>query len=348
MSDIHIYHNTIIDSDRVRLGSNGSNPPTNVTIANNIFTNSTGSIFSEDTENETWIGNLYFGTLGINSPSTGLSNTNPELSENAEGFFQPASNSPVIGAASGGYPVVPLYPGMDYDNEIGLDLMKESRPVSITDRAIGASEFSSTTNVQPHATEMNTGPSYLFDNLVDYVTANVAQLYIGEDGENRSIMVSSNIDWTVTSSTNWISTNLSSGSGDSQLNITIDLNQETVNRSGTVTITGGTQSVTIDVFQDAGGPVAVIENFESEVLLFPNPTDGRIRLSNLPSGNYSSLVELVDLNGRSLSSKEYQISDKELVIGLDELVPGTYLLNLKFRNESGTFNTVLTRKFVRN
>ena len=348
LSDIHIYHNTIIDSDEFRLGGNGNNPPTNVIIANNVFTDPRAQLFDEDTGNETWIGNLSFGTLGINSPSTGLSNTDPELVENTEGYFQPASNSPVTAAASVGYPAVPLYPGMDYDNEILFDLMKEPRPVSMADRAIGASEFSSTINVQPHVNEMNTGPSYLFDNLVNYVAANVSQLYIGGEGENRSIMISSNIDWTVMSSTGWISTNLSAGSGDAQLNITIDANEENVNRSGTLTITGGTQSVTIEVYQDSGGPVGVLENLKSEVLLFPNPTDGSVKLSNLPLGIYSSRVELVDLIGRRLFSKEYRIDNHELVIDLDKLVPGTYLLKIKFMRQNGAVYSELTRRVVRN
>lgn len=346
LSDIHIYHNTIINSDEVRLGSNGSNPPTNVTIANNVFTNSAGPIFSEDTENETWIGNLYFGTLGIDAPSTGLSNIDPILSENTEGFLQPEVNSPVITAASAGYPAVPLYPDMDYDNEILLDLMKEPRPMSIADRAIGASEFSSNINVQPHVNELNTGPSYLFDNPIDYVAANTGQLYIGGQGEIRPIMVSSNIDWAVSSSEDWISTNLSSGSGDSQLEITIDANDENANRSGTLTIAGGTESVTININQDAA--VSVFENLKSEVLLFPNPTDGNIKLSNLPSGVFSSFIEIIHLDGRRVFSKEYRINNNEVVIDLDELEFGTYLLNIKLMSQNGTVYSELTRKIVRN
>ncbi len=344
LSDIHIYHNTIVDSEEVLLGSSGSNPPTNVTISNNIFTDPKDRIFTQDTEEETWIGNIFTGTLGIDAPASGLSNTAPELFENTEGFFQPASNSPVINAAGTGYPAVPLYPGMDYDHEILLDLMKESRPVSIADRAIGASEFSTSVNVQPHATEMNTGPSYLFDNL----TTDVSELFIGDEGETRSVMISSNINWTLTSSVSWISTTPSSGSGDAQLNITIDPNLFNTERSATLTISGGSQSVIITVVQDPGDLVGVEEEIANEVLLFPNPTDGQIRLINLPSGTYPSLVELVDLTGRNLFSREYQINNNELVIDLDKLVPGAYFLNLKFKNQSGSFYTVLSRKIVRN
>ncbi len=344
LSDIHIYHNTVVNSEEVRLGSNGNNPPSNVIIANNIFTNLQGQLFSEDTENETWIGNLYFGTLGIDTPATGLSNTDPMLYENTEGFYQPEANSPVIAAAGVGYPGVPLYQEMDYDYDILLDLMKEPRPVSIGDRAIGASEFSTTINVQPHATELNTGPSYLFDNLVDYIAASTGQLYIGEEGEIRSIVVSSNMDWTVTSNANWISTDLSSESGDAQLNITIDANEQNVSRSGTVTIAGGTESVSVVVHQDAS--VSLLENLKKEVLLSPNPTDGSIKLSNLPSGN--SLIEIIHLDGKSVFSEEYRIDHNELVIDLGKLVPGNYLLNIKFMSQNGTVYRELSRKIVRN
>lgn len=344
LSDIHIYHNTIINSDRVRLGSNGNNPPTNVTIANNIFTNSSEPIFSEDTENETWINNLYFGTLGIDLPSTGLSDTDLGLAENAEGFLQPEANSPVIAAAGVDYPAVPLYPGMDYDNEIVLDLMQESRPVSLADRAIGASEFSSTINVQPHATELNTGPSYLFDNPVDYIAVNASQLNIGGGEVSRAVMISSNINWTVTSSEDWISTDLLSGQGDSELSIMIEANEENISRSGSVTIAGGTETVTLVINQDA--TVSISEILESKVQLFPNPTDGKIKLTNLPSGN--SLVEIIHLDGKSVFSKEYQINNNELVIDLDQLELGAYLLNMKFLNPSGTVYAELTRKIMRN
>ncbi|MDA8693439.1 right-handed parallel beta-helix repeat-containing protein, partial [Saprospiraceae bacterium] len=348
LSDIHIYHNTIIDSEELRLGSNGNNPPTNVTFANNVFTDPKGQLFDEETGNETWISNFSFGNLGIDSPPTGLSNTDPQLSENTQGLFQPESISPVIAAAGDGYPEVPLFPGMDYDNEILLDIMMQLRPTSIIDRAIGASEFSSTVNVQPHATEMNTGPSYLFDNLVDYLASNVRQLFIGEEGENRSAIISSNINWTVTSSVDWITTDLSAGSGDSPLNITIDANDVNVTRMGTLTIAGGTESATINISQDPGELVDVIENIESEVLLFPNPTDRKIKLSKLPLGIYTSLVELIALDGKRVFSQEYRIDNNELVIDLDTLVSGTYLLNAKFMSQNGTVQSELSRKIVRN
>ena len=347
LSNIHIYHNTIIDSEEVILGGNGNDPPTNVILANNVFANPRDVLFVAESTSETWTNNLSFGDLGINVPTTGMTEINPDLVENSEGYVQPAANSPLLAGASDDYPAVPLYPGMEFDNELVFDLMQQERPLSIADRAVGASEFSSTVNVQPYAIEMNTGPSYLFDNPVDYVASNTRQVYIGEEGDSRSVFVSSNIDWTVIDTIDWISTDLSTGSGDAQFNIIIDPNIESLSRSGTLTIVGRTQSVSIDVFQDADETVSVLENLEHELSLFPNPTDGKIELNHLPSGSYSSFVELIDTAGRSVLLKEYRIVNQKLVIDLDALVPGSYLLNMKIISQNGTVETRLSRKIIR-
>jgi len=329
LSDIHIYHNTIVNSEEMVLGSSGGNPPTNVTIANNVFADPLENLFIQDTENETWINNITMGNVGIDLPATGLTAMDPQLYVNGEGYSQPASDSPVIASASSGYPEVPLFPGMDYDNEISLDLMKQARPSSITERAIGASEYSDMDNVQPHATEMNSGPFYLFDNLVNYVTANVSQLYMSKDGESRAIKISSNVDWTVMESAEWITADLASGSGDAQLIISVGANPEADSRSGTLTVGSGTDMVTIQVNQDAG-PVSVIDDELSEVFLFPNPTNGAVTLSDIPSGINRALIEIINVEGRYIFSNDYRISNNELSFDLDKLASGTYFMNVRF------------------
>jgi hypothetical protein len=349
LSDIHIYHNTIVKSEEVRLGSNGNYPPVNVLVANNIFTDPQGQLFDEATGNETWLGNLAFGPLGIDAPPVGLSNIDPGLSKNMQGYVQPVAGSPAISSATDGYPLVPLYPGMDYDNELMLDVMKESRPLAMTDRAIGASEFSSTVEVQPHANEMNTGPVYLFDNLVNYLTVNAGKFTIGSDEERKSVFVTSNLDWTVTTSADWITTDLSSGTGDAELNITINTNEEALERSGTVTITGDSTTATIEVNQDAGEPVVNTQEIgeRKAVLLFPNPAGEKIVLRNWPSGTDLLLIELLQLDGKSIFARGYQTTDTELSIRVDKLIPGMYIMKMKFLDADGTLNGEAIRTFVR-
>lgn len=158
LSDIHIYHNTIINSQEVILGGNGSNPPQNVTIANNIFSDPQDDLFKDATGNETWISNMYFGSLGI-SQTEGLVNADPLLAVNDMGYYQLDPESPATNAAEAGYPEIPLFDGMDYDSELALDLMQQTRPTVISSRTVGAEE-PSTIRVHPHATEENTGPDY--------------------------------------------------------------------------------------------------------------------------------------------------------------------------------------------
>ncbi len=349
LSDIHIFHNTIVKSEEVRLGSNGNYPPVNVFIANNIITDPQDQLFDEATGNEMWLGNLAFGALGIDAPSVGLSIIDPQLSENTKGYLQPVAGSPAISSATEGYPLVPLYSGMDYDNELMLDVMKVARPAAIADRAIGASEFSSTVEVQPHATELNTGPVYLFDDLVSYVTVNAGQFKSGSDEERTSVFVSSNLDWTVTTSADWITTDLSSGSGDAELQIMVRANDEALERSGTVIIAGDSIAATIEVNQDAGDPVVNTQEIgeREAVLLFPNPASERILVSNLPSGTARLLIELIQLDGKSIFVRGYQTRDTELSIDVDKLMPGMYIVKMKFLDADGTLNGEAIRTFVR-
>ena len=162
LDNINIAFNTIIDCDKMILGGfGGSNPPTNVTIANNLFTDPRGNNFEGATNQETWIGNIAFGNLGITLPANGLTVADPLLEENSFGFFQLSENSPAVDAALPGYADLPQFPGMDtVDTQLLFDLMQQARPALVEDKDVGSGEFPHNVPVQPFATEENTGPSY--------------------------------------------------------------------------------------------------------------------------------------------------------------------------------------------
>lgn len=347
LSDIHVYFNTIVNSAEMILGgSGGSNPPTGVTIANNIFTDPDGQLFEQATETETWIGNFSFGSLGIDRPSSGLVDVDPLITENAAGYYQPEAGSPVLEAAGDGYPEVPLFEGLQYDNEILLDLMQETRPTLISDRAVGASELSSGNPVEPHVGEMTTGPAYLFDNLIDYLTVNLDLLSFGNEEETKSIKISSNLDWVVTSSDDWITPDLTSGSEDSVLGITLNANEDEIARAGSVTIEGGSVTVVIEVNQAAGDPV-ILNVVESEIRIFPNPTSGNLLVSDLPSDTENVLVELFLLDGKNVFSEQYEVKDPELMIHLYGVSSaGIYLLKVKLLDQEGNMSKRLVQKLV--
>ena len=161
LDNVNIAFNTIIDCGEVRLGGSGSNDPTDVTIANNIFFHSNEDLFREPTGAETWIGNLAGGDLGITLPATGLIMMDPALEINAAGFFGLTAGSSAIDAAQPGFKPLPDFEGLEeIDADVMFDLMGQARPVDLADRDLGCNEFPHDITISPLATEENTGPSY--------------------------------------------------------------------------------------------------------------------------------------------------------------------------------------------
>ena len=161
LDKINIAFNTILECAEMRLGGSGSDEPTNVTIANNIFSQPDDELFEDETGTETWIGNIAFGGLGIDLPVSGMTIVDPELEENSAGYFGLSVGSPAINAAIDGYALLPQFEGIDgIDAEILFDLMGGDRPSEVGDKDLGCSEVPQDILIQPIATEENTGPSY--------------------------------------------------------------------------------------------------------------------------------------------------------------------------------------------
>ena len=162
LDNINIAFNTVINSDDLRLGSSGSNDPTNVTFANNLFVDPMNDLFENATGDETWIGNLTSGDLGITRPASGLTEVDAQLTQNSLGFFELTATSPAIDEALPGFAPLPDFPGIDsIDVNVARDLMQQLRPSTITAKDVGASEFPHLRPVAPFATALNTGPSYM-------------------------------------------------------------------------------------------------------------------------------------------------------------------------------------------
>lgn len=71
------------------------------------------------------------------------------------------------------------------------------------------------------------------------------------NAETQSVTVTSNLDWTVSANTNWITITTSSGSNNGLVGITVGENPNANNRSGQVTILGGSLSRTLTIIQEA-------------------------------------------------------------------------------------------------
>jgi len=161
LDNILFAYNTVVDSGVVDIESDTPDEPTNITIANNIFSNpsSNNGLFEDVTGNETWIGNIANGDLGV-ANSEDFTITDPLLSLNSEGFYAISSTSPVINSAQSGYGTLPTFTDLDYDNDILLDVLAVARPTTETMKDVGCQEYNASSVLTVHVTEENTGPLY--------------------------------------------------------------------------------------------------------------------------------------------------------------------------------------------
>ncbi len=328
---IHVYFNTIINSEEMRLGGDGgSNPPQNVVIANNIFADPKDDLFRNTTGDETWIGNIAFGSLGISNPS-GITQVDPLLEENADGFFQPASGSPTINAGESGYPSIPTFEGLDFDDEILLDLIKQARPVDIASKDIGASEFSEVL-VKPHVDETNTGPSYLSNQeTVTLSTSVTGEGSILVDPRSSTYTVSSSVTVTAIPSGSSRFIEWSGALSGNENPQTIVLNEDTE---------------IVAIFE--ASPLS-LKN-ESVIKLFPNPVNTTINVTFQQKSNskttieiYSTAGKLVDLI-KNLPNEEgtYQISQN-----ISNYKTGIYVVKLNIYNTNNDLIDTEMLKFLK-
>ena len=157
LSNINFIHNTFYNCGDIDLGGNGA---TNNTWANNIFKKSSGSIFINANSGTSWAGNFRQGTLGIANPSTGISNTNPFLDLNSEGYYGLTSSSPVNNA-NASYPAILDITNIDDDPNLLFDVSGQARPSTVTLKDVGCDEFTTGVTTNRPLTLSEVGPSYL-------------------------------------------------------------------------------------------------------------------------------------------------------------------------------------------
>jgi hypothetical protein len=107
-----------------------------------------------------WAGNIYNGTLGITIGS-GMTNANPQLALNADGYFGLSSSSPAIDAASASYPAILDITNIDDDPTLAFDIQGQSRPASATLKDVGCDEYATGATTNRPLRLSDVGPAYL-------------------------------------------------------------------------------------------------------------------------------------------------------------------------------------------
>jgi hypothetical protein len=191
LNNINFLNNTFIDGS-IDLGTSSLS---NVTFANNIFNKSSGSIFRNPIGNEKWIGNIYSGAPGI-TITNGMTNVNPELALNSNGYYGLTASSPAINAALEGFPAILDIANTDDDPSLLLDIKGLPRPANITLKDVGCEEFNAVGTVTNRPLKLaDVGPNYLklITSLL-HPTSNVYDFQITINPASKELMLNVNFD----------------------------------------------------------------------------------------------------------------------------------------------------------
>ncbi|MDP4282279.1 MAG: T9SS type A sorting domain-containing protein [Bacteroidota bacterium] len=142
---------------------------------------------------------------------------------------------------------------------------------------------------------------------------------------------------TVVVSTNWTNGVVDSlplpitGQGTSSVYINWIMASDTSVNGGTVTSTGETRID--DILVTATGPTGVGEIlFSNRINLGPNPSNGHFNVNSMVSMDE---LRISDMTGRTVMSKTN--AGTSVVVDLPGLAKGTYLLSVKFEDQSAWF-----------
>jgi len=130
-------------SNLIWLNSSKPYPPSDTTVANNVFLGKGTAAGKGTGSSSHFSANILFGSSAGSVPSGGYKTVDPKLAKDAHGLLRPTSSSPVIGAATGSFP------------QVSKDIDQQSRP---TAKDVGADQYNSATPGRP-LTTADVGPT---------------------------------------------------------------------------------------------------------------------------------------------------------------------------------------------
>ena len=155
--NINFAFNTFVNCGDIDLGGVG---PTAINFTNNIFSKSSGDIFTDPNGQTSFSGNIYQGTLGITIDS-GMNHVNPRLVRNSDGYYGLSSGSPAINAAKN-FPTIIDIDSVDDDPLIMYDISGQTRPAGISLKDVGCDEYAATGVIINRPLKLSDGgPTYL-------------------------------------------------------------------------------------------------------------------------------------------------------------------------------------------
>ncbi|MDR2009792.1 MAG: T9SS type A sorting domain-containing protein, partial [Bacteroidales bacterium] len=157
-------------------------------------------------------------------------------------------------------------------------------------------------------------------------------------GGGKTINVTSNVNWTVSESCNWITVSPSSGSNNGTFTVTASANTGT-SRTCVITVSGaGVTPQTITVTQQ--GYVGIVtEDAESSLMVYPNPTSDYL---NIKADFEILQLQIVDVLGKVVLELG-DINTDFIDIPVSNLPDAMYVIRV-LSNDGNTYYKKITKK----
>ncbi len=270
VENINFSNNTFVNTNSPIYFNDSRDGADNVfgTVSNNViyFENSNqntsnviSGAYSEIGSSLTFSGNVYDGT-SLGESVSGFTTTSLTSSSNGEIFN--------ISGASGAGASIPNDPITDSDvgNTVGACFL--------------------------NATGSNT--SSCDGTTID--TLNVSSLNeFSSNGGSQSVSISSNINWTLSENSSWITVNTTSGSNNESVSITAAVNTAASSRSATITISGGNITRTITATQ-TGNIIVTPGSCTEGTNLSLNATIAEYSSQENTTNNANNTIDGIDTN----------------------------------------------------
>jgi hypothetical protein len=153
-------------------------------------------------------------------------------------------------------------------------------------------------------------------------------------GSTATFDIISNINWTISNNQNWLTVSNTNGSNNATITVFAMANPTTTIRTDTVIVLGtGVIAQKITIHQDAG--TAIKNDMDNtNVLIFPNPTNTIIFINNIEQNASASIFD----------SKGTMVLNKQIInnqIDITELSSGIYILHVIYSDK------IITKKIIK-
>ena len=205
-------------------------------------------------------------------------------------------------------------------------------PIIVSDNGNTSFIYDDVAIVQPGATGSSFGQAAFNDYVVATATTNGLDWYPIANGYNSSLY------------SNWLSTYKTSQAGATSLSHTetFDLISNGNFKAGdtilvSFNLVSNSDNTTgwgwsIDNLYIQQTPTAVQPQYENQVYVYPNPSDGKFNVSYTLSNDADVALEVVDIAGRSIINQDYgvqTVGQQQIELNLDSSPSGVYLIRFK-------------------